>query len=479
MEIPVDRPRTGDTLGGAPPGGASRPRVSHGGLSQGGLSHSGDERSLGSFASLRGRHLLDRLTPFEQWRRPHAEQGVWGYHQQTLSHPFTPRARTRDEFGDEGSGVNLLTQDYLALSSHPAVHEAITAALRDHGPHSGGSPAAAGDTPLAEELCGQLAELTGMRHVVLFPTGWAAGFGAVNALARRFDHIVVDELVHACVHEGVAAGRSTRITRTPHLDHGAVHRALRRIRAEDAANGILVITESLFSMNSDTPDLAALQRTCHEYDAVLLVDQAHDIGVLGPGGRGQAAGQGMHGRLDVVVGSMSKAFATNGGYLATNSSSVAAYVRYFASTHMFSSALTPLQTAGALAAARIMRSDEGQRLRDELLRNAGVLRRELARTASGPAPYTVLGVPSPIVPVEIDSLAVGRAAMGVARRDGVLLHLVEFPVVPRGRARYRLQLSSAHRPEDLALAARVIREAVASARADTTTRPEDSPVKRR
>ncbi|MEU7039546.1 pyridoxal phosphate-dependent aminotransferase family protein [Streptomyces varsoviensis] len=422
-----------------------------------------DRRSLGSFAALRGRHILHRVSPFEQWRRPYAEDGVWGYHQQMVTSHLASQTRVRDEFARDGTGVNLMSQDYLALSDHPDVHEAITKALADYGPHAAGSPIVAGNTPLAGELSERLAELTGMRHIVLFPTGWAAGFGALNALVRRFDHVVVDELSHACLHEGIAASRSSRVTRAPHLDNEAVRETLRGIRADDAENGILVVTESLFSMNSDTPDLAELQGICREYDAVLLVDQAHDIGVLGPDGRGHAAAQDMLGRIDVVIGSFSKAFATNGGYLATNSAAVAQYVRYFGSTHMFSSALTPLQTAGALAAAHIMVSDEGERRRAAVRRNAEVLRREFADDEL----CTVLGDPSPIVPVEVDSLSVGRKAMGLARAEGALFHLVEFPIVPRGRARYRLQLSSALQPGDLVRAAKVISDAVASAYAET------------
>ncbi|MCF3119143.1 pyridoxal phosphate-dependent aminotransferase family protein [Streptomyces arenae] len=434
--------------------------------------HHDDQRSLGTFATLRGRHILDRVGPFEQWRRPHAERGVWGYHQKMLTSHLVPRTRVRDEFACEGIGINLLSQDYLALSAHPAVHTAVLRALDTYGPHSAGSPAAAGDTQLADDLCDLLAELTGMRHVVLFPTGWAAGFGAVNALARRFDHIVVDELSHACLHEGVAASASSQVTRFSHLDNEAVRRALRDIRAKDAENGILVVTESLFSMNSDVPDLAGLQGICREYGAVLLVDQAHDVGVMGPYGRGHAAAQGVHGQLDLVVGSFSKAFATNGGYLATNSESVARYVRYFGSTHTFSSALTPLQTAGALAAAQIMMSDEGQQRRDTVLRNAEVLRGELA-AAEG---CTVLGEPSPIVPVQVESLTVGRKAMGIARREGVLLHLVEFPIVPRGKARYRLQLTSAHNLDDLCRAAKIISAAVTAAYEDSHTLDPQQPI---
>ncbi|OXM49757.1 8-amino-7-oxononanoate synthase [Amycolatopsis alba DSM 44262] len=408
---------------------------------------------------MRGNHLLDRIGPFERWRRTHSEKGQWGYHQEMLTAPSLRRPTLRDEYAREASGVNLLSQDYLTLSTHPEVRRAIVETLETYGPHSGGSPVVAGETSLSAQLRDELAGLTGMKDVVLFPTGWAAGFGAVNALVRRSDHVVVDELTHACMQEAIAASRSPNVTRFPHLDNESVRSTLRRIRSGDSKNGILVITESLFSLNSDTPDLADLQRICHDHDAVLLVDSAHDIGVMGPNGHGVAAQQGMRGQLDLVVGSFSKVFATNGGYLAANSDTVTQYVRYFGSTHMFSSALTPLQTAAALAAARVITSEEGGRRRAAVMRNAEILRKELGKATGS----TLLGQPSPIVPLAVDSLAVGREAMAIAQSNGVLLHLLEFPIVPRRQARYRLQLTSSHEPAELVEAASILAEAIATA----------------
>ncbi|MFI9383485.1 aminotransferase class I/II-fold pyridoxal phosphate-dependent enzyme [Kutzneria sp. NPDC052558] len=420
------------------------------------MTHSAGDPSLGSFASLTGRQILDRMRDFEQWRRSHVTRGQWGYHR-TMSTAYSQRRpRSHDETSRQSSGVNLISQDYLSLGTHPAIREAIVTTLDTYGPHSAGSPCAAGETALSDELCEQISQLLAMSHVVLFPSGWAAGFGVVQALVRRSDHILVDELSHACVQEGVAASRCRNVTRFRHLDNDAVQSALRRIRGSDATGGILVITESLFSMDSDTPDLAELQKICREFDATLVVDQAHDIGVLGPDGRGNAAAQGMLGQLDLVVGSFSKCLASNGGYIATNSAPVAQYLRYFASTHIFSSALSPLQAAATSAAIRVVLSEDGARRREAVLRNAIRLRTGL----SGPCRGIVLGSPSPIVPLQVDSLAAARTALGIAERDGVLTHLVEFPIVPRGQARFRLTVGSGHRADDLDHAARTLARAI-------------------
>ncbi|MFF2619853.1 aminotransferase class I/II-fold pyridoxal phosphate-dependent enzyme [Kitasatospora sp. NPDC058046] len=415
--------------------------------------------ALGLFSFLRGPHLLERVAGFETWRRPLAVQGRWGYHHERSTHHLASETSLHDEFGHTDTGVNLLSQDYLALSRHPQVLDAVAEALERYGPHAAGSAVVAGETVVHARLREALAQLTGMAHVVLFPTGWGASHGAVESLVGRHDHVLVDELAHASLQQGITSCNSSHVTRVPHLDNEAVREQLRRIRAEDSHNAILMVTESLFSMNSDTPDLHGLQQVCREYGAVLLVDQAHDLGVMGPNGHGLAAIHKVHGELDLVVGSFSKAFATNGGYIATHSEAVAQYVRYFGSTHMFSSALTPLQAAGALAAAQIMSSPEGQRRRNAVLDNSIALRAALTEAPD----CTVLGSPSPIVPVDIPDIAAARTALRLAREQGVLLHVVEFPIVPLGHAYFRLQLNSDHRRVDLVQAARVISESITEA----------------
>src|SRR5207244_2190884 len=138
--------------------------------------------------------------------------------------------------------------------------------------------------------------------------------GAITGLIRPNDHVIVDNLAHACLQQGAHAA-TQNVRRHDHLDIAAVHSHLQEIRANDTKNGILVVTEGLFSMDSDTPDLQTLQALCHEYEATLLVDVAHDLGAIGPGGTGFLGIQDMLGKVDLVVGAFSKTFASNGGFL--------------------------------------------------------------------------------------------------------------------------------------------------------------------
>ena len=156
------------------------------------------------------------------------------------------------------------------------------------------------------------------------------------------------------------------VHRVRHLSTDAFVRQLRRIRATDTENAILVVTEGIFSMNGDSPDLAALQTACREYDATLLVDAAHDLGAVGPGGTGAVGLQGLLGKVDLVIGSFSKVFAANGGFAATSSAAISEYLRAGAPSRTFSNAISPHQCAAVLKAVEIVRSAEGDLLRDKV-----------------------------------------------------------------------------------------------------------------
>src|SRR5207244_1734274 len=157
------------------------------------------------------------------------------------------------------------------------------------------------------------------------------GYGVIRGLVRPEDHVVMDGLAHNCLQDGAIAS-TQNIHLHSHLNLDAVRRHLKRIRARDTHNSILVVTEGLFSMDSDTPDIEAIQALCREYEATLLVDVAHDLGNLGEDGTGHIGLQRMLGKVDLVIGAFSKTFASNGGFVACNSKAVREYLRYFGSS---------------------------------------------------------------------------------------------------------------------------------------------------
>jgi glycine C-acetyltransferase len=410
-------------------------------------------KNFASFARPNGPDLLARTGKFHQWWRDRVDAGLWPY-SRTVEGIAGPTTILHNVDGSTTRGLNFATQDYLSLAQHPTVCEAAIKALHDYGPHSAGSSVLTGNSLLSLKLEQALSELVQTRHIALFPTGWAACFSTVTALVRKNDHIVMDRLAHASLQAGAHAA-TPKIVLHDHLDVEAVRSHLGEIRKDDAKNGILVITEGLYSMDSDSPDLARIQEACHEFKATLLVDAAHDLGSLGPKGTGQIGLQGILGKVDLVVGAFSKVFATNGGFLATHSEAVKEYVRGYGGAHTFSSGLSPIQTAIALEAARIIPSAEGDTLRAELMHNVRALRQAFAENG-----VSCIGIPSPLVMVPAGSDSAARMAGPGIFNKGVFVNLVEFPAVPVGAARFRMQVMAKHTVEQSRIAARHVIEAI-------------------
>jgi glycine C-acetyltransferase len=409
------------------------------------------------YSQPRGADLLKRTEALEAWRATRSAHGVWQYSRSLEGAPH-PIASIQDEVGIGARGINFASQDYLSLASHPAITEAAQRALHDAGPHSAGSAVLLGNTQISLALEQAIGALVQAEHVVLFPTGWGAAFGAITALVQAQDHIVIDQFAHASLRQGATAA-TPNVSVHRHLDVGHVRELLRAIRARDTEHAILVVTEGLFSMDSDSPDLAALQEVCHEYGATLLVDVAHDLGAMGPGGGGCIGLQGMLGKIDLVMGAFSKSFSSNGGFVASASRAVKRHLQMFAGPHMFSNALSPVQAAVILECTRIIRSDEGAALRADLMRNV-----ELLRTLAGAQGLRCLGLPSAIVPVLIGSEKVSRLVGNLLFKQAVFVNQVEFPGVPIGASRLRLQLMANHNVQQVKRAAAVIGNAIQRAR---------------
>jgi glycine C-acetyltransferase len=398
--------------------------------------------SLRDYRDPHGPDLFGRVDGFYRWQNGRRRSGYWPYAKSSETAPL-PICAARDDRGMPLQGVNFSSQDYLGLSSHPVIIDAAKAAIDEYGVHSAGSQCFLGNTRYSLALQRAIGDFLQMPNVVLYPTGWAAGYGAIKGLIRADDHVVMDMLGHACLQDGATAA-TRNIHYYAHLNLDSLRRQLRRIRERDTANAVLVVTEALFSMDSDTPELAAMQALCHEYDARLLIDVAHDLGNIGADGTGHLGLQLMLGKVDLVMGSFSKTFATNGGFVACQSIAVAEYLRYFGSAGTFSNALSPMQAAVALRAFEIVRSDEGRALRASLMTNILSLRGALNR-----AGMEVCGEPSAIVSVKVGDEAFARIVSRLLPERGVIANLVEFPAVAKGSARFRLQVMATHQPEHI------------------------------
>ncbi len=409
--------------------------------------------SMRDFRELHGTDLIARVGGFYEWQELRRQHGLWPYSKSTEQAPLAV-CSARDDSGLRFSGLNFATQDYLGLSSDLELKEVAKAVIDEYGVHSAGSSALAGNTKYSLRLERTISEFLNLDHTVLYPTGWAAGYGVIKGLVRPTDHVVLDGLAHACLQEG-ANSATANVHLHGHLNLDSACRHLKRIRAKDVENGILVVTESLFSMDSDTPDLRALQQLCREYDATLLVDVAHDLGAMGEGGRGFIGKRGMTGQIDIVMGSFSKTFASNGGFVACNSPAVRQYLKFYGCSATFSNALSPVQAATVTKAFEIVQSDRGRELRRLLLKRIGQMRDALA--AAG---LKVIGDPSAIVPVLVGDEALARMASRRLPELEVIANLVEYPAVAKGNARFRLQMMPTHSAENVNDLAARLRTAV-------------------
>ncbi len=329
--------------------------------------------------------------------------------------------------------MSFASNDYLGLSAHPAVVAAAHEALDRWGAGAGASRLVTGTRPIHAELEHELGDWKHTEGAVCFPTGFAANLGVLCALGGPGVRVFSDELNHASIIDGCRLSRATpavyRHRDVAHLEELLAGPAERR----QPAAPTLVVTDSVFSMDGDTAPLADLTTLCTRHDALLVLDEAH--AVLGPEPR-PAAGAGAQ---IVRVGTLSKTLGSLGGFVAAPREVVDLIVNR-ARPYIFTTALTPAAAAAALAALRILRSDEGAALTTRL---AALIER-MAEAGLAPPHH-----PGPIIPVVLGSEEAALAASASLLAEGLWVPAIRPPTVPVGTSRLRVTLSAAHREADV------------------------------
>ncbi len=334
---------------------------------------------------------------------------------------------------------SFCSNDYLGLAGHPDLLAAANAAGRTTGFGAGASRLLSGHLAPHQALELALADLVQLPSALLFSTGYQANLGAVTGLASPEDLIVSDQANHASLIDGCRLSRATvRIYR--HLDAAAAADAL---RTPGHFRRRLLITESLFSMDGDRAPLPDLAQLASEHDAVLIVDEAHALGVLGPSGRGLCVDAGVV--PDVLVGTLGKAFGAFGGFVA-GAEVLRRHLINRSRTFIYTTALPPPVAAAACAGVTLALSREGHHRRALLAERIGTLRASLARL---PLPYPLPDHEGPILPIVVGS---DTAALSLSQRlgeRGLFVPAVRPPTVPEGTARLRVTLSAAHTEADV------------------------------
>ena len=344
---------------------------------------------------------------------------------------------------DGGEVLLLCSNNYLGLADHPKVRDAAAQAAEQYGAGAGASRLISGTMSLHRKLEGRLAEFTGSETALLFGSGYLANTGTVAALAGRGEVVLSDELNHASIIDGCRLSRAEifvyRHRDTEHLEWG-----LRKAGSRAA----LIVTDSVFSMDGDVAPLRDIAELAGRHRCMLMVDDAHGIGTLGPGGRGAVAAAGLAGRVDVVVGTLGKALGSYGAFACARRE-IAELLVNTARPFIFSTAPPPPSIGAALAALDVLRSRPG--LVEHLRRAAATLREALAGYG-----LDLGGSRTQVVPVMVGD---ARRAMALCERSlerGVFAQAIRPPTVPEGTSRLRLAVMATHSADELRNAARVI-----------------------
>ncbi len=347
-------------------------------------------------------------------------------------------AQGREIILDGERVLNFCSNDYLGLASDLRLVAAAGAAMQSLGLGSGASRLVAGNQTEHEFLEEELAVFKKTRQALLFSCGYMANTGSISSLCGREDAVFSDKLNHASITDGIILSRAQHF-RYVHNDMGSLEEALKKARGSRRR---LIVTDTVFSMDGDRAPLDKIVLLAEKYDAWLMVDEAHAFGILGAGGGGLAEELGLTDRIQVQMGTLSKAAGGFGAYVA-GSDELIEYLKNTARSFIFTTAMPAAVAAANREALRIMRAEPERR--GKVLRYAGILRQEL--NALG---FDTLNSTTPIIPVLVVE---SEKALELSRRllkDGIFVSAIRPPAVPAGAARLRLTVSAAHTEDDLA-----------------------------
>ena len=329
--------------------------------------------------------------------------------------------------------VNFASNDYLGLARHPAIEAACIEGVQRFGAGSTASRLVCGTLPPHRALEEVLAAAKQTEAALTFSSGFATALGVVPAVVGKADFIVLDKLCHACLVDAARlSGATLRVF--PHNDLDKLARLLRSIRAKSATARILVLTESVFSMDGDLCPLREIVDLTEAHEALLLLDEAHAIGVLGDHGMGLADALGLQTRVTFQMGTLSKAVGLAGGYLAASREWIDLLVNR-ARSFIFSTAPPPAIAHAAITSLQLIGSREGCERRATLRSHIAAFQH-----ASG----LLANHSTPILPIGFGSSEAALSASAALENHGLLVPAIRFPTVPRGTARLRISLSAAH-----------------------------------
>jgi glycine C-acetyltransferase len=343
--------------------------------------------------------------------------------------------------------INLSSNNYLGLTTHPKLRRAAIDATRKYGVGSGAVRTITGTMKIHMELEEQIARFKKVEACVVFQSGFTANAGTVSAILGKEDLIISDELNHASIIDGCRLSRAT-IKVFKHKDSADCERVLKE--TENWPGKKLLITDGVFSMEGDVADLPALCDLAERFNCIMMVDDAHSSGVLGSRGRGTIDHCGVHGRVDIQVGTLSKAIGAIGGYVC-GSKDLIDFLYHRARPFLFSTSHPPSVTATCQAAFELLDSEAGEKLIKKLWANTKFFKNKLKKLG-----FKTGDSETPITPILVGDAGKAFEFSRELFTEGVLAMAIGFPTVPEGKARLRTIVTATHKRADLERAAEII-----------------------
>jgi len=346
--------------------------------------------------------------------------------------------------------INLASNNYLGLATHPKLREAALEATRKFGVGSGAVRTIAGTMRIHMELEEKIARFKNVEACVVFQSGFTANAGTVSAILGKDDFIISDELNHASIIDGCRLSRA-KILVFRHKD--AAHAEEQLASVKDQPGRKILISDGVFSMDGDIGPLPGLCEAAEKYGAIMMVDDAHSSGVLGRQGRGTIDHFGMHGRVDIQVGTLSKAIGVLGGYVC-GTRDLIDYLYHRARPFLFSTSHPPSVAASCIAAFDVLETEP--QWMEQLWENTRFWKKELGLLGFNIGGQNTPASETPITPIIIGD---GRLTMEFSRelfKEGVLGTGIAFPTVPEGKARVRTIMTATHTKEELQQALEVL-----------------------
>jgi 8-amino-7-oxononanoate synthase len=349
--------------------------------------------------------------------------------------------------------VNFSSNDYLGLATEPVLKDAAKAAIDQYGVGSGASRLVCGTLTPHVQLEEKLAEFKRTAAALTFSSGYAAALGTLGALAQKDDVVILDKLCHASLIDGAKlSGAVVRVF--PHNHLGKLESHLQWAREHYPEARVIVVTESVFSMDGDWAALAEIVEIKNRYEAMLLLDEAHAVGVIGSHGRGLADQLGLGAKVDIQMGTMSKALGVSGGYICGGRRLIDLVINR-ARSFVYSTAPSPAVAAAATAAVEFLISPQGERRRQQLRANLTQFADEVPQlVANGKK------IQSAIIPIIIGQPEAAVEAAQLLAGKGYFVPAIRFPTVARDAARLRVTLSARHTPKQISGLCAVLRRMV-------------------